>query len=648
MKTRAFFTSLVIGIIFTALTSPAAYGANPTPTNTNVTVLTIGQTVVVLPPSPTFTPTIGPAFIYSSFAANNIIYAVANTASTLYLGGVFTRIGERTGSAALTDANGNTVASPAFPQVGGGAVLAIAPDSNGGFFIGGSFSYVAGQPRTRLAHIFNNGSLDPAWTPAADNTVLSIAGMSGVVYVGGEFLNAAGVGGTWTARTYATAFDASTGALEAWNPAPNNYVYSIYPFQNNIFMGGAFASLGGTIRSYLGCVDPVTGTAISWNPEMNGTVYSITQDTGILYIGGAFTTTNGGAYTRNYMAAFAYNSTTPTAFDPEANSVVMSLCAVTGTVNNDTLYATGFFTKVNTGSGGTSGLGTLRNYAAAFPIPSTGTANSWNPNLNNYGYSICANSANIYIGGIFTSVNNASSTPVSRVNAAAFDSVIGTAQTWQPDPDGTVYAIAGQGQNIYIGGSFRAIKSVARNHLAAVDLNTGVILPWDPNTSDIVTTIALTNSAVYAGGAFTWVNSGTIARDCLAAFDPVNGTATSWNPDANNVVYSLCPYGNSMYIGGAFTTIMGPGGQVMGRNYAAATDLSTGTVLGWNPGLNSTVTACNISKNVVYLGGYFSTPLNYTAAFDTITGSNISTWIPNLNGPVYSIAFKGASCLPWR
>jgi len=624
------------------------YGAppnTPTPTNTTFTVMTIGQTVVVVPPSPTFTPTIGPAYIYSSFAANNVIYAVTNSASTLYLGGAFTLIGERTGSAALTDANGNTVASSAFPQVGGGSVYAIAPDSSGGFFIGGSFSYVAGQPRTRLAHIFSNGSLDPGWTPSVDNTVLSIIGFSGVVYVGGEFLNAAGTGATWTAQSYAAAFSGPTGALETWNPAPNNYVYSMYPYQGNIYIGGAFSSLNGTIRSYLGCVDPVTGTAIAWNPEMNGTVYTITQDNGILYIGGAFTTTNSGAYIRNYMAAFAYNSTTPTAFDPEANGVVWSLCAVTGTVNNDTLYATGFFTKVNASGSGTSGTGTLRNYAAAFPIPSTGTANNWNPGLNNYGYSICANGSDIYIGGIFTAVNNASSTPIQVLNAAAFDSAIGTAQPWQPNPDGIVYAIAGMGQNMYIGGNFNAVKSVSRDHLAAVDLTSGIITPWSPGTDAEVLALALANGSVYAGGVFKNV-TGTgsaleVARNYLAAFD-TTGNVLTWNPNAGYYVDALCPYGNSMFIGGAFTSI---GSSPV--NYAGATDLVTGTAQVWNPiGINSTVTACNISKNIVYLGGDFTAPVNYAAAFDTITGVNISAWTPSLNGPVNAIAFKNSNvCL---
>src|SRR5271157_642657 len=119
MKRKNLLAGLTACFVFIILVIPCVYGAATLPTATSTGFV---PTIVLPPPLPTSTPTIGPAFIYTSFAANNIIYAVTNTASTLYLGGAFTRIGERTGAAALTDANGNTVANPAFPQVGGGTV----------------------------------------------------------------------------------------------------------------------------------------------------------------------------------------------------------------------------------------------------------------------------------------------------------------------------------------------------------------------------------------------------------------------------------------------------------------------------------------------------------------------------------------------
>ena len=53
-----------------------------------------------------------------------------------------------------------------WPEVDGD-VRAVAPDGHGGWFIGGQFWHVAGQPRFKLAHLGPAGELDPAWSPVA-------------------------------------------------------------------------------------------------------------------------------------------------------------------------------------------------------------------------------------------------------------------------------------------------------------------------------------------------------------------------------------------------------------------------------------------------------------------------------------------------
>ncbi len=85
----------------------------------------------------------------------------------LYISG-FRYVGPYTGLAVPLDASGGTLL-PAFPRVDGdlnAQVLAIAPDGNGGWYIGGQFSRVGGVERRNLAHVLPDYSLDLQWNKA--------------------------------------------------------------------------------------------------------------------------------------------------------------------------------------------------------------------------------------------------------------------------------------------------------------------------------------------------------------------------------------------------------------------------------------------------------------------------------------------------
>ena len=111
-----------------------------------------------------------------TLVTNAPVDAIATGGGYTYLGGNFTMIGPRIGSGMVLDATGNGEPDTAdFPEVAGGlrfdalgahqdAVMAVAADGSGGWFIGGGFTHVGGEPRNRLAHILGDGSLDPPGT----------------------------------------------------------------------------------------------------------------------------------------------------------------------------------------------------------------------------------------------------------------------------------------------------------------------------------------------------------------------------------------------------------------------------------------------------------------------------------------------------
>ena len=98
--------------------------------------------------------------------------------------------------------------------------------------------------------------------------------------------------------------------------------------------------------------------------------------------------------------------------------------------------------------------------------------------------------------------------------------------------------------------------------------------------------------------AFTSVNA--VGRNYIAALDANTGTLLSWNPNANNTVYTLAVTGSTVYCGGAFTLIGG-----VSRIRIAGIDINTGSVTSWNPSANNIVytLALSLESGRIYVGG---------------------------------------------
>jgi hypothetical protein len=82
------------------------------------------------------------------------VYAVARTASTVYLGGSFTQVSPRTGPFAVVSADTGGLRAPTAEVAGGSGVMdGEISDGHGGFYISGDFTSVEGVQRANLAHI---------------------------------------------------------------------------------------------------------------------------------------------------------------------------------------------------------------------------------------------------------------------------------------------------------------------------------------------------------------------------------------------------------------------------------------------------------------------------------------------------------------
>jgi hypothetical protein len=114
----------------------------------------------------------------------------------------------------------------------------------------------------------------------------------GTVYVGGDFTRMGSA-----SRRRLAAFDATTGALTAWNPGVAGRVRSTIDPQvtalvldrGRLYVGGLFTDVGGRDRLGLAAFDIATGALTTWSPDA-GWVYALAVAGDSVFVGGDFVT----------------------------------------------------------------------------------------------------------------------------------------------------------------------------------------------------------------------------------------------------------------------------------------------------------------------------------------------------------------------
>ena len=405
----------------------------------------------------------------------------------------------------------------------GSEVIATAVQPDGKILIGGSFSTVLGVPRSNIARLNTDGTLDTAFNPNANNTVWSIAVQAdGKILVGGFFNGANSIGGQ--TRNFIARLDATTGAADSFDPNANDFVRSIaVQADGKILVGGNFNganSIGGQTRNRIARLDATTGLADSFDPNANSDEVDsiVVQTDGKILIGGfvASLSPNGGAaVTRNGIARLNTDGTLDASFDPNApgGSNVRSIA----------VQADG---KILVGGNFSTIGGQARNRIARLDA-ATGAADSFDPNANNPAFSIVVQpDGKILVGGDFFSIGGANSIGgAARNRIARLDSTTGLADAFDPNANTTVFGIAVQADGkILAGGSFTSIGGQTRSRFARLSNDTAALQ-----------NLAVTPTTV------TWTRGGSSVQFTRVTFENSN----------DNVTYS--PLGNGTPAGSNWT-----------------------------------------------------------------------------------------------
>jgi hypothetical protein len=379
-----------------------------------------------------------------------------------------------------------------------------------------------------------NVSSNALQTWQTDSTVWSLAYGNGVVYVGGQFLNARPPGaanGSTTgevSRTYLAAFNSTTGAL---------------------------------ITTF----DPVIAeTGSASNPG----VYALAVSGGTLYVGGTFNKVNG-SY-RDNLAAFNTTTGALTSWQPSAYGKVNAIAA---SPNGQEIYIGGGFNELGT-SGSTAGIQS-RNYAGA--VDASGNLLPWAPVLDNAltTMAVDPDDSQVLVGGYFGNING-----VFQPGAGAVDPVNGTTNiAWGANivPDdsscsppaiktiivsnGTAY-LGSEGTG---GGCFDGDFAVSLSP-------SGDSLVWQNACLGATQALVVINGylfkgshahdCAYAPGGFPQVNnnSGGWVTHHLLDQSLTDGSLGHWTPNDDDTLLgprAMATDGNQLFLGGDFENVNG-------------------------------------------------------------------------------------------
>ena len=427
--------------------------------------------------------------------------------------------------------------SPEFSGPAQKAVFSLLIDGSN-LLVGGRFDMVDGQARSGFARFDSEGVLVES-AIAVDGAVRTLALSDQLLYVGGDFQNATGAGGS-SPREAAAVFDA-TGNLLDWNPRLSGAVVDLFVGNGAVAVAGGFLGVSAEqARRNLAAFDQ-DGELLPWSPAADAAVRAIAVAGDTIYLGGDFTQLgNPVADTgRAFLGAVDRLTGAVTSWNPAANGEVNALLVDAGVI-----YFAGSFSE--------AGALPRRNMAAA---DVDGLLQSWNPGTNGTVSALLADAGVIYAGGSFTAAGGGTA-DTARLNLAAFDAS-GVLLPWNPGADDNVASLTALNGDIYAGGAFLnaggGTADTSRARLAAFD-SAGNLLGWNPGANGVVTSLSA-DTAIYAAGAFNEVGA-AVVREGVAAFDDA-GLVLDWNPGAVVDVRSVLAANGLIFVAGAFDRVGG-------------------------------------------------------------------------------------------
>jgi trimeric autotransporter adhesin len=410
-------------------------------------------------------------------------------------------------------------------------------------------------------------------------------------------------------------------------PVTDGPVESIALANGRVYLAGGFSYVGPPTGSAVR-VDPATGRPSGRTPRIDGAVLAAAPDgAGGFYVGGAFGRIDGAPH--GPLAHVLADGTLDPRFNPAPDGPVFAL-----TLAGGRLYVGGAFTSIG---------GRARNRLAAIDVATGAVDPAFDANLSSTGI------------GSTTSpgVSSNSRRYVLRDDCAMYG------DGYVVSPRG-VFALAAEGERLYVGGSFDRAGGIPRDNLAALDARTGALDPsFDPDAATPgrdpsgtarrpdadgpVLALALAGGRLFLGGDFDSIAGRSRGR--IAAVDAATGAVDgSLEVPANGTVRALAVAAGRLFAGGHFTTLGG-----VSRPRLGAIDLDTGAVGGFDPRPSGSVLALSAADGTLHAGGAFESiagaDIRRLAALDPRTGALVPGFDAAPSDSVAALAIGGREML---
>jgi hypothetical protein len=305
-------------------------------------------------------------------------------------------------------------------------------------------------------------------------------------------------------------------------------------------------------------------------------------------------------------------------------------------------YLGGQFTAMVPNGGGTA---VTRNHVAAVST-ATGALLPWNPNVNGTVYAMTASGGNVYIGGSFTTANGATHKNLVEVDGTSGLPVAAFGNSLKPNKTVRAVAVSPAG-NLYVGGAFTKPQPYALEANATTGVRIPAFAPAISNvygTSPEVRAIAINPSStrVILGGFFNRLNSGApgdpnTTNLGIGAVDATTGASLPWAWHTADL-QTFRPFQLLSFAQDGSTLF---GGATGNGGSGISWNIETGA-LNYIEGFNGNVVGVGVADGVFYMGGHF------TGYDGPIPGSNFLTPIASRDKLAAVDEATGLTLSPWN
>ena len=355
---------------------------------------------------------------------------------------------------------------PSFAPSPNSSIRSVVIQPDGKLIVGGLFSFIHRAPRSAVARLNSDGTLDEKFTPPAIvGDVGVITRLSdGKILVGGNFTSVAGVSRGLLVRlqsdgTYDPTFTPNVTGVTV-------RTIFVQP-DGKIVVGGNFSVVGGQFRSHLarlnsdGTLDAayLVDVVGSVSQPADGVFKIVSQGDGTVYVAGSFSVIAG--QVRHGLARFTPNWVLNPTYIPATEPANITAIALQG---DGKLLVGGAFTRL--------GGAARENLARLLP---DGLADlTFRPLINvNLRTFFEQADGKLIIGGSFTRVNNISRSFLARLNPdGTTDSSfsVEAGGTLSAATDGVVSVQLAQNGMLYLGGGYTSIGTLSLSGLTRLQL----------------------------------------------------------------------------------------------------------------------------------------------------------------------------------